>query len=261
MSRGGRVALIVAAWVGPLGWLAFWPFTATSDGTVVSRPAAVLDEGRWDESLRVLETYGDTPLRPGDEILQIEGTAGRRARRPRRRRPPDRGDVLSYRVRRQAGARRDPGGRRPAHALPRGRRRARGPSVRRHVPRPPAGRHAPRCSGREPGRGWGNPGGGRAAGRAERAAVRHPGRRLSRGHQPVATRRGGGGRGPGARRCGRGGVVVPTTAGGAGGPAAGSCWSRRSPRTPRGWPATQSGSRRPRSSRRSSTCCFRRRSR
>ena len=73
MSRGGRLALIVAAWVGPLVWLAFWAGMATSDGTVVSRPAAVLGEGRWDDSLVVLETYGGTPLQDGDEILQIEG--------------------------------------------------------------------------------------------------------------------------------------------------------------------------------------------
>ena len=33
MSRGGRLALIVAAWVGPLVWLAFWTSLATSDGT------------------------------------------------------------------------------------------------------------------------------------------------------------------------------------------------------------------------------------
>ena len=73
MSRAGRLALIVAAWVGPLVWLAFWAGMATSDGTVVSRPAAVLGEGRWDDSLVVLETYGGTPLQDGDEILQIEG--------------------------------------------------------------------------------------------------------------------------------------------------------------------------------------------
>ena len=74
MSRGGRLALIVAAWVGPLVWLALWTSMATSDGTVVTRPAAVLGEGRWDDSPVVLETYGGTPLRVGDEILQIDGT-------------------------------------------------------------------------------------------------------------------------------------------------------------------------------------------
>ena len=103
MSRAGRLALIVAAWVGPLVWLAFWAGMATSDGTVVSRPAAVLGEGRWDDSLVVLETYGGTPLQDGDEILQIEGAgvsemvSGADAPSVRR------GDVLRYQVRRQVG--------------------------------------------------------------------------------------------------------------------------------------------------------------
>ena len=96
MSRAGRLALIVAAWVGPLVWLAFWAGMATSDGTVVSRPAAVLGEGRWDDSLVVLETYGGTPLQDGDEILQIEGAGvvrdGQRSRRSER--PPGRRPAL-----------------------------------------------------------------------------------------------------------------------------------------------------------------------
>ena len=103
MSRGGRVALIVAAWVGPLAWLAFWATTATSDGTVVTRPAAVLGEGRWDDSLVVLETYGGTPLQVGDEIQEIEGTEVSElvggADVPSARRD----DVLRYQVRRQVG--------------------------------------------------------------------------------------------------------------------------------------------------------------
>ena len=103
MSRGGRVALIVAAWVGPLAWLAFWATTATSDGTVVTRPAAVLGEGRWDDSLVVLETYGGTPLQVGDEIQEIEGTEVSElvgdADIPSARRD----DVLRYQVRRQVG--------------------------------------------------------------------------------------------------------------------------------------------------------------
>ena len=76
---------------------------ATSDGTVVTRPGAVLGEGRWDDSLVVLETYGGTPLQDGDEILQIEGAgvsemvSGADASERRR------GDVLRYQVRRQVG--------------------------------------------------------------------------------------------------------------------------------------------------------------
>jgi len=69
MSRAGRWALVTAAWVGPLLWLAFWTSLTPSDGTVVTRPGAVLGEGRWGESLLVLDTYGTTPLHTGDRIL------------------------------------------------------------------------------------------------------------------------------------------------------------------------------------------------
>jgi two-component system NarL family sensor kinase len=103
MSRGGRVALIVAAWVGPLLWLALWSATTTSDGTVVSRPAAVLGDGRWGESLLVLETYGGTPLRPGDEILRIEDREVATMAGSPVHLTAGRGDVLRYDVRRAAG--------------------------------------------------------------------------------------------------------------------------------------------------------------
>ncbi len=97
------MALIVAAWVGPLAWLAFWATTATSDGTVVTRPAAVLGDGRWDDSLVVLETYGGTPLQVGDEIRQVEGTTISELVSGAEVPSADRGDVLRYQVRRQVG--------------------------------------------------------------------------------------------------------------------------------------------------------------
>src|SRR3954469_14141125 len=103
MSRGGRVALIVAAWVGPLLWLALWSATTTSDGTVVSRPAAVLGDGRWGESLLVLEAYGGPPLRPGDEILRIEDREVATMAGSPVHLTAGRGDVLRYDVRRAAG--------------------------------------------------------------------------------------------------------------------------------------------------------------
>src|SRR4051794_31038035 len=102
MSRTGRWALVTAAWVGPLVWLALWAFLTPSDGTVVTRPGAVLGEGRWGESLLVLDTHGGTPLHPGDHILAIEdakmialaGGAGIA--------DASEGDVLHYRVLRQS---------------------------------------------------------------------------------------------------------------------------------------------------------------
>jgi signal transduction histidine kinase len=88
--------------VAPLVWLVPAFSTDVSDGTVVSSPTAVLGDARWGSSVTVLDTYGDTPLRPGDELLSIEQTpmadwAGGETR------PVEPGEVLDYEVRRGAG--------------------------------------------------------------------------------------------------------------------------------------------------------------
>jgi len=102
MSRAGRWALVTAAWVGPLLWLAFWTFLTPSDGTVVTRPGAVLGEGRWGESLLVLDTYGTTPLHTGDRILAIENAETTGLARGAGLADASEGDVLHYRVLRQS---------------------------------------------------------------------------------------------------------------------------------------------------------------
>src|SRR3954447_21908680 len=101
MSRTGRWALVTAAWVGPLVWLALWAFVTPSDGTVVTRPGAVLGEGRWGESLLVLETYGAPPLHTGDQILAIEDAESAGLASGARVPDATEGDVLHYLVLRQ----------------------------------------------------------------------------------------------------------------------------------------------------------------
>ncbi len=103
MRRSGRLVLIAAAWVGPLVWLALWPLAGASDGTSVSAPGAVLGDGRWEESLLVLETYGGTPLRPGDEIIAIERTPVADLTGQTGLAEGERGDVLRYLVLRPSG--------------------------------------------------------------------------------------------------------------------------------------------------------------
>jgi signal transduction histidine kinase len=102
MSRVAPWAFVAAAWLGPLVWLALWPLLTPSDGTVVTAPGAVLGDGRWGESMLVIDTHGGTPLRPGDRILAIEDTevAGLGGGGTGLA-DASRGDVLHYRVLRQ----------------------------------------------------------------------------------------------------------------------------------------------------------------
>jgi len=89
---------VTAAWVGPLLWLALWAFLTPSDGTVVTEPGAVLGEGRWGDTLLVLDTHGDTPLHPGDRIQAIEDTDLSELTSGAGLAQHGRGDVLRYQV-------------------------------------------------------------------------------------------------------------------------------------------------------------------
>jgi signal transduction histidine kinase len=100
MSQARWTVWLAVAWLAPLVWLALLPFMVVSDGAVVSSPTAVLDEGRWGESLLVLETYGDTPLRRGDRILEVQGRPVAELVATRDAAAVNEADVLSYRVRR-----------------------------------------------------------------------------------------------------------------------------------------------------------------
>lgn len=100
MWRGRCAACIAVAWLAPLVWLAVLPWLSPSDGTVVSSPTAVLGEGRWGTSLRVLDTFGETPLRPGDQILSMDDREIAELVSVRNQAPVEPGDVVVYRVRR-----------------------------------------------------------------------------------------------------------------------------------------------------------------
>ena len=68
-----RWVVVTAAWATPLAWIAIALFSGPSDGTVVSSPTAWFGTARWDENVTVLRVYGDTQLRPGDLIQQVDG--------------------------------------------------------------------------------------------------------------------------------------------------------------------------------------------
>ena len=86
------------AWLAPLLWLALVLPGSPSDGTLVTSPTAVLDESRWGSSVTVLTTYGDTPLRLGDEVLAVEGRAVDEAIRGGEAPAVGPGDRLRYQV-------------------------------------------------------------------------------------------------------------------------------------------------------------------
>ena len=74
MSRSVRLLVILAAWALPVVWLVAALAAGPSDGSVVWSSPLTSGE-RWDDRLVVRETYGDTPLRVGDEIVAIGGQA------------------------------------------------------------------------------------------------------------------------------------------------------------------------------------------
>jgi two-component system NarL family sensor kinase len=94
------LALIAVAWVAPLAWLALALHADASDGTVVSSPTAVLGAGRWGESVTVLDTYGDTPLRAGDHVLSIGGRSPAEWLAQEAGVDHSAGEVIPYRIRR-----------------------------------------------------------------------------------------------------------------------------------------------------------------
>ena len=66
---------------------------------MVTSPTAALEETRWGSSVTVLATYGDTPLRVGDEVLAVGGARSRRSGPWRGAAPAvGPGDQLRYRV-------------------------------------------------------------------------------------------------------------------------------------------------------------------
>ena len=102
MFRTRRLAVILVAWVTPVAWIAVALLAGPSDGTTISTPTASFGASRWNDSITVLRTYGETPLRAEDLILTVDGktiadwvaASGAVDR--------EAGEVVTYRIRRPA---------------------------------------------------------------------------------------------------------------------------------------------------------------
>ena len=64
--------MVAAAWAIPIAWIAVALLSGPSDGTMISPSGAMLGADRWSESVTVVRTYGDTPLREGDVISRVD---------------------------------------------------------------------------------------------------------------------------------------------------------------------------------------------
>ena len=73
MQARHRWAVVTAAWAAPLAWVTIALLSGPSDGTVVSSPTAWTGAARWGETVTVLRAYGDTRLRAGDLLLEVDG--------------------------------------------------------------------------------------------------------------------------------------------------------------------------------------------
>ena len=99
MSRLRKSAILALVWVTPTAWLLVALFTGPSDGTTITAPTGLPHEATWGETPAVVRSYGDTPLQPGDLILEVDGLSlGEWIDRGGADRAV--GDHVSYRVRR-----------------------------------------------------------------------------------------------------------------------------------------------------------------
>lgn len=73
MSRTGRLLVLAVAWMVPTVWVAIALLSGPSDGSSASSGLVPTSSARWGESVVVADTYGTTPLLPGDEVLEVEG--------------------------------------------------------------------------------------------------------------------------------------------------------------------------------------------
>ena len=64
---------MAAAWALPLVWASAALLVGPSDGTSLARSLVSPATERWGETVTVASTYGDTPLRPGDEVIAVDG--------------------------------------------------------------------------------------------------------------------------------------------------------------------------------------------
>jgi two-component system NarL family sensor kinase len=100
MSRGGRLLVLAAAWAVPVCWTLLALLATPSDGTSLSSRLVPSGGVHWGETVRVAATYGDTPLRPGDEVQAVDGRSLSDWVEGRGAVTLETGDVVRYEVRR-----------------------------------------------------------------------------------------------------------------------------------------------------------------
>jgi two-component system NarL family sensor kinase len=103
MSRRARLVVLAAAWAVPVCWTFLALLATPSDGTSLSSRLVPSGAVQWGESVRVAATYGDTPLRPGDEVQAVGGRSLSEWVEGGAAATLEPGDVVRYEVRR-AGA-------------------------------------------------------------------------------------------------------------------------------------------------------------
>ena len=67
--------MLAVAWAVPVCWTVLALLAGPSDGTSLSSRLVPTTGTGWDETVRVRATYGETALRPGDEVQAVDGRA------------------------------------------------------------------------------------------------------------------------------------------------------------------------------------------
>src|SRR5690349_23690168 len=73
MARTSRLLVLAVAWAVPVCWTVLALLAGPSDGTSLSSRLVPSAGARWDDTVRVRATYGETALRPGDVVQAVDG--------------------------------------------------------------------------------------------------------------------------------------------------------------------------------------------
>ena len=75
MARTSRLLVLAVAWAVPICWTVLALLAGPSDGTSLSSRLLPSASERWGDTVHVRATYGETALRPGDEVQAVDGRA------------------------------------------------------------------------------------------------------------------------------------------------------------------------------------------
>ena len=75
MARTSRLLVLAVAWAVPICWTVLALLAGPSDGTSLSSRLLPTAGARWGDTVLVRATYGETALRPGDEVQAVDGRA------------------------------------------------------------------------------------------------------------------------------------------------------------------------------------------